>query len=63
MQLNQKLQERMNRQFILKYSKFSYRRLALKWHPKLSKENPSTSSHYFCIASEAFEVLSDGKYI
>jgi DnaJ family protein B protein 13 len=37
----------------------AYRRLSLRWHPKLSKEDQNTSYHHFCEISEAYEVLSD----
>lgn len=37
----------------------AYRKLSLRWHPKLSQEDKSTSYHNFCIVSEAFEVLHD----
>lgn len=39
----------------------SYKKLALKWHPKLSKENPDLTYHTFCEISEAYEVLGDRK--
>jgi DnaJ homolog subfamily B member 13 len=32
--------------------------LALKWHPKLSKDNAETSLYNFNLISEAYEVLS-----
>jgi len=37
----------------------AYNKLALKWHPKLSKEDYNTTYHHFCLISEAYEVLSD----
>lgn len=37
----------------------AYHKLALKWHPKLSKEDYNTTKHHFCLISEAYEVLSD----
>ena len=37
----------------------AYRKLALRYHPKLSKEDYNTTYHYFCKISEAYEVLSD----
>lgn len=36
-----------------------YRRLALKWHPKLCKEDLNTCYRNFCRVSEAYEVLHD----
>jgi len=36
-----------------------YRKLGLKYHPQLSKLDPTTSLQYFCLVSEAYEVLSD----
>jgi curved DNA-binding protein CbpA len=41
--------------------KFRYRRLALKWHPKLCKEDLNTCYRNFCRVSEAYEVLHDSK--
>ncbi len=35
---------------------FSYRKLALRYHPKLSKLDSNTTYHYFCNISEAYEV-------
>lgn len=37
-----------------------FRRLSLKWHPKLSNADPNTAYSNFCKVSEAYEVLSDG---
>lgn len=38
----------------------AYRKLSLKWHPKLSTfGDPNTNNYYFCKVSEAYEVLSD----
>jgi DnaJ-class molecular chaperone len=39
----------------------AYRKLALKYHPSRSTLDPSTAEHYFCLVSEAYEVLSDPK--
>ncbi len=38
---------------------FSYKTLALKWHPKLSKLDPDVTYHNFSEISEAYEVLGD----
>ena len=35
-----------------------YRTLSLKWHPKLSKEDPKTAFHHFSQIAESYEVLS-----
>jgi DnaJ family protein B protein 13 len=37
----------------------SYKTLALKWHPKLSKFDPDVTYHNFSEISEAYEVLGD----
>ena len=37
----------------------SYKRLSLKYHPKLSKLDYNTPYFHFCEVSEAYEVLSD----
>lgn len=37
----------------------AYRTLSLKWHPKLSKEDPKTAYYHFSQISESYEVLSD----
>lgn len=37
----------------------AYRKLSLRWHPKLCQEDPNTAIHHFNIISEAYEVLSD----
>ena len=37
----------------------AYKKLSLRWHPKLSKEDQKTSFYHFCELSEAYEVLSD----
>lgn len=36
--------------------------MALKWHPKLSKDDPNLTYHHFCEISEAYEVLGDCKH-
>ena len=41
----------------------AYKRLALRWHHKFSKEDKNTSFHHFCEISEAYEVLSDRKQL
>lgn len=38
-----------------------YRRLALRFHPKLSALDEKTTQHHFSLISEAYEVLSDSK--
>jgi preprotein translocase subunit Sec63 len=64
MQLNNKLHKRnfliLIAEYILKIKiKNSYRRLCLRWHPKLTNEKKETSYHHFKVISEAYEVLSD----
>ena len=56
------IQTLQNRFFFLIFELFlSYRRLALKFHPKLTKEEKNTAYHHFCEISEAYEVLIDRK--
>jgi curved DNA-binding protein CbpA len=40
---------------------FSYRRLALKWHPDKNADNEEEATTKFKELSEAYEVLSDGE--
>lgn len=37
----------------------AYRRLSLRFHPKLSALDEKTTQHHFSLISEAYEVLSD----
>lgn len=37
----------------------AYRKLSLRWHPKLCKEDEKTKNYHFSLISEAYEVLSD----
>lgn len=39
-----------------------YRRLALKWHPDKNPNDQELATKTFKEISEAYEVLSDGKY-
>lgn len=39
---------------------FSYRKLALKWHPDKNPDNQEQANRMFKEISEAYEVLSDG---
>ena len=40
---------------------FSYRRLALKWHPDKNLTNKAQAEEKFKAISEAYEVLSDSE--
>ena len=41
---------------------FSYRKLALKWHPDKNPDNKEEAEHRFKEISEAYDVLSDSKF-
>jgi len=41
---------------------YSYRKMALKWHPDKNPGNQQEAERVFKLVSEAYEILSDRKY-
>ena len=41
---------------------FSYRKMALRWHPDKNPDNKEEAEKRFKEISEAYEVLSDSKF-
>lgn len=45
------------------FVEYSYRKLALKWHPDKNPDNLDEANKRFRELSEAYEVLSDGEFV